>query len=72
MEINGYQFKQFKSFLLEKNVPENEIFSLVEAVNGFIQVLEEKNETINSFSYGDLIEYKFSHETVLYFFIVLG
>ncbi|MFX0183813.1 MAG: hypothetical protein ACFE95_12085, partial [Candidatus Hodarchaeota archaeon] len=57
MEKNDYQIKQFKSFLLENNVPENEIPSLLEAVNGFIQFLEEKNETINSFAYGKLIEF---------------
>jgi hypothetical protein len=57
MEKNGYQFEQFKSFLLDNNVPENEIPSFLKAVNGFIQFLEEKNETIGSFSYGKLIEY---------------
>ncbi|MFX0210998.1 MAG: hypothetical protein ACFFDT_33780 [Candidatus Hodarchaeota archaeon] len=57
MEKNDYQFKQFKSFLLENNVPEKEIPSFLEAVKGFIQFLEEKNETIKSFSYGKLIEY---------------
>ncbi|MFX0013421.1 MAG: hypothetical protein ACFFB2_01850 [Promethearchaeota archaeon] len=57
MEKNGYEFEQFKLFLLENNVPDNEIPSLFEAVNGFIHFLEEKNETINSFPYGKLIEY---------------
>jgi len=57
MEKNDYQFEQFKSFLLENNVQEKEIPNLLEAVKGFIQFLEEKNETINSFSYGKLIEY---------------
>ncbi len=57
MEENGYKFDQFKSFLLESNVPENAILGFLEAVNGFIRFLEEKNETINSFSYGKLIEY---------------
>ncbi|MFW9905233.1 MAG: hypothetical protein ACFFFH_12915 [Candidatus Thorarchaeota archaeon] len=57
METNEYQLEQFKSFLLEKNVPENIIPNLLEALTGFIQFLEEKNETIHSFSYGKLIEY---------------
>jgi hypothetical protein len=57
MEKNDYQFEQFKSFLLENKVPENEIPNHLEAINGFIQFLEEKNETIKSFSYGKLIEY---------------
>ncbi|MFX0172995.1 MAG: hypothetical protein ACFE9L_13865 [Candidatus Hodarchaeota archaeon] len=57
MEKNDYQFEQFKSFLLENKVPENEIPNHLEAINGFIQFLEEKNETIKSFSYGNLIEY---------------
>ncbi|MFX0204610.1 MAG: hypothetical protein ACFFDT_01395 [Candidatus Hodarchaeota archaeon] len=57
MEKNEYQLEQFKSFLLESNVPENMIPNLLNAVNGFIQFIEEKNETIHSFSYGKLIEY---------------
>ncbi len=57
MEKNSSQLEQFKSFLLKNNVPENEISSLLEAVTGFIQFLEEKNETTSSFSYGKLIEY---------------
>lgn len=57
MKQNGYKFDQFESFLLDNNVPENKIPSLLEAINGFILFLEKKNETINSFSYGKLIEY---------------
>jgi hypothetical protein len=57
MAKNSSQLEQFKSFLLENNVPENEIPNLLEAINGFIQFLEEKNEAISSFSYGRLIEY---------------
>jgi hypothetical protein len=57
MVKNEYQLEQFRSFLLEKNVPETEIPSLLEAINGFLKFLEEKNEGISSFSYGNLIEY---------------
>jgi hypothetical protein len=57
MEKNVYQFEQFRSLLLENNVPEKEITSFIGAINGFIQFLEEKNEKISSFSYGKLIEY---------------
>jgi hypothetical protein len=57
MVKNGHQFEQFRSYLLKNNVPENEIPSFLEAIAGFIQFLEGKNESINSFSYGKLIAY---------------
>ncbi len=57
MEKTSYRFEQFKSFLLEKSVQENEIQSILEAIQGFTQFLEEKNESIKSFSYGKLIKY---------------
>ncbi|MFX0125092.1 MAG: hypothetical protein ACFFAE_15780 [Candidatus Hodarchaeota archaeon] len=57
MEKNDSKLAQFKSFLLENKVPENEIPRLLEAVNGFIQFLEGENETLPTFSYGKLIEF---------------
>ena len=57
MEKNEYQLEQFRSFLLENNVPEKEIPNLLEAITGFIGFLKEKNEVISSFPYGNLIEY---------------
>jgi len=53
----GSQLDEFKLFLLENHVQENEIPSFLEAIKGFIQFLDEKNETIISFSYGKLIDY---------------
>ncbi len=57
MEKKDYQFEDFRLFLLKNHIQENEIPSFLEAIEGFIQFLEGKNETITSFSYGKLIEY---------------
>ncbi|MFX0085423.1 MAG: hypothetical protein ACFFAU_07090 [Candidatus Hodarchaeota archaeon] len=75
MEKTSYKFEQFKSFLLQSSVQENEITSILEAVQGFIQFLEEKNETIKSFSYGKLIKYAdklASKDRIAARFLILG
>ena len=57
MKKDSYNLDQFRIFLLENNVPENEITPILEAVNGFINFLAKENEKVYSFSYGKLIEY---------------
>ncbi|MFW9993955.1 MAG: hypothetical protein ACFFD4_18065 [Candidatus Odinarchaeota archaeon] len=57
MEEKEYRLEEFESFLLASNVQENEVPRFLDAITGFVQFLEEKNETIFSFSYGKLIDY---------------
>lgn len=57
MKQNSKNLEEFKYFLLENNVQETEIPSLLEAIIGFIQFLERINETVFDFTYGKLIEY---------------
>jgi len=57
MEEKEYKLEEFKSFLLANNILENEVPRFLNAIMDFIQFLEEKNETMLSFSYGKLIEY---------------
>ncbi len=57
MEEENYKLEEFKSFLLANNVQEEKVPRFLNAIKNFIQFLEKKNETISSFSYGELIDY---------------
>ncbi len=57
MKKNSYKLEKFKLFLLDKNEETNKISYYLEAIKGFIQYLEDNNETIYFFSYGKLIDY---------------
>ncbi len=57
MKQNSKNLEEFKQFLVEKDVQETEIPSLLEAITGFNKFLERINETISDFAYGKLIEY---------------
>jgi hypothetical protein len=57
MQNNKNKLEEFKQFLLEQKVQETEIPGFLEAITGFIQFLESKNESIMDFTYGKLIDY---------------
>ncbi|MBD3191631.1 MAG: hypothetical protein GF308_13370 [Candidatus Heimdallarchaeota archaeon] len=57
MKQDNSQLEEFRTFLLEKELPEEKVASYLKGVRGFIQFLEDKNESIFSFTSGKLIEY---------------
>ncbi|TFF83969.1 hypothetical protein EU523_01920, partial [Candidatus Heimdallarchaeota archaeon] len=51
------QLEEFQAFLLKKKTPREKVKNYLKEITRFLQYLEENNESINSFSYGRLIEY---------------
>lgn len=57
MKHDNLQLEEFQTFLLEKEVPEDKVAGYLKEIEDFKQFLEEKNESILSFTSGKLIEY---------------